>query len=461
MKTAYAYARFSSDNQREESITAQLRAIHEYCDTHGIRIIQEFKDEAQSARTAKRPRFQDMFAALAERPVDFIIVHKLDRFARNRADAAFYRGKLKDVGMKLVSVLEPMDDSPESIIMEGLLDSLNEYYSANLSRESKKGIKENVIQGKRNGGKAPWGYTCVNQHLVPNEDAGTVREFFRLYAEGEKLSVIADRLKLPITNYQAVLGNEVYIGTLKSGEWRHENAHEAIVDMNTWEMVQKRRHDSPFNASNRKKEFYLLSGMLVCGQCGKRMICYQVQGKYFYYSCKTKECGSYRRDELDKRVIHQLALGLRATDDFKAKFYELVSNRVNSRANSKEDEIARSALSKRISKLIDSVQYAETDEDVKRIMGKVNELRKQMPKPKEKVEVSRAACDAFVEEFCDIENREPEVQRLILKKCIDKILVKPEDIILFTNIHKGASISINKNGEIKIIPVRVQFPQIV
>lgn len=452
MKTAYAYARFSSDNQREESITAQLRAIHEYCDTHDIHILQEFKDEAQSARTDKRPAFQDMFALIKERPADYLIVHKLDRFARNRADAAFYRGKLKETGMRLVSVLEPLDDSPESIIMEGLLDSLNEYYSANLSRESKKGIKENIIQGKRNGGKAPWGYTCVNQHLVPNKDAETVKRFFQMYAEGEKLSVIAERLKLPITNYQAVLGNEVYIGNLRSGQWVHENAHEPIVDMATWELVQKRRHDSPFNASNRKKEFYLLSGMLVCGKCGKRMICYQAKGKYFYYSCKTKGCETYRRDGLDKRVIHQLALGLRATDDFKARFYEIVSNRVNSRARDKEAEIARSTLSKRISKLIDSVQYAETDEDVKRIMGKVNELRKQMPKERPKVEVSRAACDAFIEEFCDIENREPEVQRLILKKCIDKIVVKPEDIILFTNIQKGTNIIINKHGEIKKAP---------
>ena len=452
MKTAYAYARFSSDNQREESITAQLRAIYEYCAKHDIKILQEFKDEAVSARTDKRPAFQDMFALIKERPADYLIVHKLDRFARNRADAAFYRSKLKEKGMRLVSVLEPLDDSPESIIMEGLLDSLNEYYSANLSRESKKGIKENIMQGKRNGGKAPWGYTCIDQHLAPNRDAEKVKQFFQMYAEGEKLSVIAERLNLPITNYQSVLGNEVYIGNLRSGQWVHENAHEAIVDMDTWELVQKRRHDSPFNASNRKKEFYLLSGMIVCGQCGKRMICYQAKGKYFYYSCKSKGCETYRREDLDKRVIHQLAKGFRATDVFKDKFYELVSNRVNSRARDKEADLARSTLSKRISKLIDSVQYAETDDDVKKIMGKVNELRKQMPKERPKVEVSRAACDAFIEEFCDIEHREPDIQRLILRKFIDKIVVKPDDIILFTNIQKGTCILVTKHGEIKKAP---------
>ena len=140
MKTAYAYARFSSENQRDESITAQLRAIHEYCAHNDIKILQEFKDEAFSARTDKRPAFQELFARVKERPADYLIVHKLDRFARNRYDAAFYRKMLKDAGMRLVSVLERLDDTPESIIMEGLLESMNEYYSANLSREAKKGV---------------------------------------------------------------------------------------------------------------------------------------------------------------------------------------------------------------------------------------------------------------------------------------------------------------------------------
>ena len=124
--------------------------------------------------------------------------------------------------------------------MEGVIEAMNEYYSANLSRESKKGMRENVLQGKRNGGKAPFGYTIVNQHLIPNGDAEKVRSMFRMYAEGEKLATISDKLKLPFTNYRAVLKNEAYIGTLKSGEWKQENAHEAIIDRETWELVQKR-----------------------------------------------------------------------------------------------------------------------------------------------------------------------------------------------------------------------------
>ena len=448
MKTAYIYARFSSDNQREESITAQIRAIHEFCDTHDIKILQEFKDEAQSARTDKRPAFQDMFALIKNRPADYLIVHKLDRFARNRADAAFYRSKLKEKGMKLVSVLERLDDSPESIIMEGVIEAMNEYYSANLSRESKKGQKENILKGKRNGGKAPFGYSVVNQHLIPNADAEKVRKLFQMYADGEKLAEIGRKLNLPFYHYYPVLKNEVYLGTLKAGQWRYENAHEPIVDRETWDRVQKRISDASLNAANKAKHLYLLSGMLVCGKCGGRITCGNVDNRYFYYRCKTKGCALYKEKELDERVIHELAKAFTPTEAVKAEFYALVSNRVNSRAGENEAKITRSTLSKRISKLIDSIQYAETDEDVKRIMEKVNELRKQMPKERPKTEVSRAACDAFIEAFCDIETHEPEIQKMILRKTIDKIVVKPDELCLFTNIQKGACIVVNK-GQIK------------
>ena len=159
MQTAYAYARFSSENQRTESIDAQLRAIREYCDREGIVLVRAYKDEAFSGRTDQRPQFLQMFRDLGG--IDFVIVHKLDRFARNRSDAAFYRAKLKEKGARLVSVSEPIGDSPIGIITEGMLETINEWYSANLGMEVKKGMKENVLQGKRNGGPPPTGYRIL------------------------------------------------------------------------------------------------------------------------------------------------------------------------------------------------------------------------------------------------------------------------------------------------------------
>lgn len=444
MKTAYAYARFSSDNQREESIDAQLRAINEYCETNDIRILQVFKDEAFSARTDKRPAFQELFGLIKEKPADLLIVHKLDRFARSRMDAAFYRQKLKEAGMRLVSVLERLDDSPESIIMEGILESMNEYYSANLSRETKKGLRENILNGKRNGGKVPFGYTLVDHHLIPNRDAETVRWIFNLYAEGKGVTEIVRTTRSPVHNIRPMLMNKVYLGHLISGENRCEHAHEAIIDEDTFYACQKRMQDKRMNAANRAKADYMLAGLITCGVCGKRMIGMSSKGKYYYYSCKTPGCRIYRKDELEERVIKELAKWFTPTDDLKALFFDLVSKRVNSRTESEDARKAEYILRQRISKLIDSLQYAETQEDTKAIMEKVNELRRQMPKPKPKREVSREDCDRFIERFCRIEQMDREEQKSLLRKTVDQIAVTPEDIGLFMTVKRGVVIAINK-----------------
>ena len=431
MKQAYVYARFSSDNQREESITAQLRAIHEYCDTNGIRILQEFKDEAFSARTDKRPQFQEMFARIKERPADFLIVHKLDRFARNRADAAFYRSKLKERGMKLVSVLERLDDSPESIIMEGLLESMNEYYSANLSRETRKGLKENVLMGRRNGGKAPIGYTVVNQHLVPNKDAEKVTGVFRMYAEGKSYKEMEEYSGWPHSNIRNMLKNEVYLGHLISGVNRCENAHEPLVNQDTWNACRRRMSSANGNASNKAKYDYMLARMLVCEKCGKTMTGLR-SGKYFFYSCRTHGCKFWRKEELEDRVCEALSNKLRPTDEIKARFYASVQSRMNIRTDTEKANKANTAIDRRIKKMLESVQFAE-DEDIPAIFEQIRELKKQKVKLPEKREVSKEACDAFIESFFDFSDKTYEEKKHIIRKVLCKIVVG-EELYLTTEL---------------------------
>ena len=381
---------------------------------------------------------------IKENPSDYLIVHKLDRFARNRADAAFYRSKLKEAGMKLVSVLERLDDSPESIIMEGILESMNEYYSANLSRETKKGLRENILNGKRNGGKVPFGYTLVDRHLIPNRDAETVRRIFHLYSEGKGVTEIVKITQSPVHNIRPMLMNEVYLGHLVSGENRCNNAHEPIIDEDTFHACQKRMQDKRMNAANRAKVDYMLAGLITCGVCGKRMIGMSSKGRYYYHSCKTPGCKIYRKDDLEDRVVKELSKLFTPTASVKAKFYEFVSSRVNSREDSENGEKAKYILRQRISMLIDSLQYAETQEDTKAIMEKVNELRRQMPEKKPRQTVSREDCDRFIESFCDIESMDREQKKIVLRRTVDQIVVKPDDISLFMSIKRGVVIAINK-----------------
>ena len=169
---AVIYARFSSDNQRDESIDAQMRAIQEYARRNDILIVGEYVDRARSATTDNRPEFLRMIADSKKETFDVVLVHKLDRFARNRHDSIGYRMELKRHNVSLISVLEYLDDeSPESLILESVLEAMAEYYSKNLAREVNKGMRENALKAMHTGGLPPLGYDVHpdTRKLVINE----------------------------------------------------------------------------------------------------------------------------------------------------------------------------------------------------------------------------------------------------------------------------------------------------
>lgn len=116
-----AYARYSSDNQREESIDAQLRAIRDYAKQNNMLIVKTYADRAMSGTKDNRPDFMQMIMDSRKGIFDAVIVHKLNKFSRNKYDAAKYKHKLQRNNVKLLSVLERLDDTPESTVMESLL----------------------------------------------------------------------------------------------------------------------------------------------------------------------------------------------------------------------------------------------------------------------------------------------------------------------------------------------------
>lgn len=184
---AAAYARFSSEMQRDESIDAQMHAISAYAKREGLILTSRYIDRAKSATTDQRPAFQQMIADSGKGLFDVIIVHKLDRFARNRYDSAHYKFQLKKNGVALRSVTENLDGSPESIMLESVLEGMAEYYSRNLAREVEKGKRENALKGRHVGGIPPLGYNVAKdtKELVVNDwEAQAVRMIFNLYLQG-------------------------------------------------------------------------------------------------------------------------------------------------------------------------------------------------------------------------------------------------------------------------------------
>lgn len=133
------YARYSSDNQREESIEGQLRECKEFASRNDITIVDTYIDRAFSAKTDNRPSFQKMIRDSSKNQFEVIIIWKLDRFACNRYNSAHYKAQLRKNGVKVVSATEAISEGAEGIILESVLEGMAEYYSAELA--------EKVIRG--------------------------------------------------------------------------------------------------------------------------------------------------------------------------------------------------------------------------------------------------------------------------------------------------------------------------
>ena len=180
---AVIYARYSSDNQREESIEGQLRECMAYCKKNDITVLRTYIDRAMSAKTDHRPDFQRMIKDSAKGLFDVIIVWKLDRFARNRYDSAHYKAQLRKYGVKVLSATENISDGPEGIILESMLEGMAEYYSAELSEKVIRGHTENALKCKYNGGTPTFGYIIDKdmQYQIDPRTAPAVLEMFTMY----------------------------------------------------------------------------------------------------------------------------------------------------------------------------------------------------------------------------------------------------------------------------------------
>lgn len=323
MKKAIIYARYSSERQTEQSIEGQLRVCQEFAEREGITITGEYIDRAISGTTDHRPQFQRMMADCPRLDIEYVIVYKLDRFARNRYDSAIYKAKLKQNGIRLLSAMEKITDSPEGIIMEGLLEAMNEYYSAELSQKIKRGMRENVIKGKTTGGNIALGYRigADKRFEIVEEQAVIVRKIFQMYAEGSTFAEIITELNsmglktsrgnpYNKSSISRILSNERYIGryTIKGIDEVAECPR--IIDDELFKTVQNKLSESQVKHRHRTNHTYLLSGVLHCGECGERMTgtggTSRYGKRYYYYHCRNKHFGRIDADVLEGTVLNTI-----------------------------------------------------------------------------------------------------------------------------------------------------------
>ncbi len=308
-------------------------------------------------------------------PFESILVWKLNRFARNRVDSITYKKLLRDRGIRVISINEPLDDSPSGHLLEGVIETIDEFYSENLGQDIRRGMRENAERGFFNGSRPPYGFGKVavsdgaktRYRLEPEAEGSVavhvVRRMFDMALNGMGCKEIARALnrdgfrtstgqRWGKTTVHKVLTNEAYCGTLvwggrpghpaiRSGlpPVRKENAWPVIIDRETFQSVQEKlASNAPRKVHPRTvPSFYLLSGLLFCS-CGQAMIGWSAKShRYYYYMCNRsckqgKEACNARifpKEKLEHLVINQIKEKV-LTQDHLEELVRLVNEELDS-----------------------------------------------------------------------------------------------------------------------------------
>lgn len=327
---AVIYARYSSNNQRDESIDGQIRECKAYAERNDIQIVDTYIDRALSAKTDNRPDFRRMIKDSANKNFDIVLVWKTDRFARDRYDSAHYKRILKKNNVRVVSATEAIAEGSLGIMVESMLEGMAEYYSAELSEKVIRGHTENALKCKYNGGTVPFGLIIDDdKHYQLNpETAPFVLTAFKMYAEGITMKDIANDFnskglcntrgsKFNISSISSMLSNRKYIGEYAYNDIVVPDGIPAIIPFDLFEKVQRQIEKNKKAPARYKADAdYILTTKLYCGRCMSLMVGESGTSRnsttYRYYKCITakrkKGCDkkAVKKDKIEDLVIDQI-----------------------------------------------------------------------------------------------------------------------------------------------------------
>ena len=464
--TAVIYARYSSDNQREESIEGQIRECTAYAEKNGITIVKHYIDRAISAKTDNRPEFQQMIKDSDKKLFDIVLVWKLDRFARNRYDSARYKTQLKKNGVKLMSATEIISEGPEGIILESVLEGYAEYYSADLAEKVVRGQTENILKGRCNGGRGTFGYTLDSErkfHIDPLTSP-FVLESFKKYNEGSTMKEIRDWLnengiKNPVggaftyNSVEHMLKNRRYIGELKFRDVVVPDAIPPIVPLELFDDVQEKIAKNKKAPARRKAEDdYLLTTKLHCGCCGALMFGESGTSRtgevHRYYKCATakkkKGCKkkTVRKQWLEDLVVNQTMQLVRddaAMESIIAKVMEL-QDRENTNLPLYEKQLrdAESGIQNMLNAIQAGILTSSTKERLEQLEETKRELEariaeEKLAKPKIKEEFIRF----WLMRFRKLDMSLKDQRQALVDTFINSIYLYDDKVLIAFNYKEG------------------------
>lgn len=429
---AIAYYRFSSDNQHEESIEAQMECVRGYAERNNTNIIKEYIDRAESATTDDRTNFQMMVSDIETSRVkaDYLIVDKFDRYCRNIADHFTYKFMFERYGIKNYAVLEPTHDS---LLLEAIYAARNHEYSLNLSNEVKRKMKMYAKKALFLGGKPPLGYDVYEdivdgqtrkKYAINETEAEVIRIIFKMYLEGYSQRKIVDTLNqygyktklgktFSLTSIYEILRNEKYTGTYifnrsaskfdkKRNHHKSKPPEEVIKipgaipeiikpeDFKKIQEVMDRRKHAP--GENKAVEPYLLTGLIICGECGGVMVGHRKiagrEKKYYYsYECnnrirlKTCKAKAINKHYVEEYVIEELlncVFSREAIPDLIQKLQEMHKQRESEKYKGIEQAIGElSILEGKIKNYIKAIEDGLYSPTIKKTIEEL-ECRKEV-----------------------------------------------------------------------------------
>jgi site-specific DNA recombinase len=423
------YARVSSDSQDVDlSISAQLKAIRDYALKHSYEATREFKDEAQSGRTADRPAFREMIALAKTKipPFEAILVWKLNRFARSRADSITYKTLLRKKKIEVISINEPVDNSPGGQLLEGMIECVDEFYSANLGQDIKRGMRENASRGFYNGSRPSYRMLIIEvpdgpkmRHtlaLKPKDstEIRIIRRIFDMASHDTGCKEIANILnhegfrttmgeRWGRCTVHKILNNEAYCGTLVWGgrpghpalrsdeaPVRVENAWQSIIEPDIFGQIQRKMASKNPRLMHPKTvpSTYLLSGMAHYCSCGSAMMGHSAKsGHNHYYLCSRKyrqgneACSSRSipKDVLEHLIIDEVRSKILNEANIQ-KLAELINQELKSssqglRGNLEAIDKESKEIGVRLSRLYDAIETAKVS--LEDLAPRIKELRER------------------------------------------------------------------------------------
>ena len=478
MKNAVIYARYSSLAQNEQSIEGQLDVCKGYAAQNGYNVIGEYIDRALSGRTDDRPEFQQMISDAAQRMFDYVIVYKLDRFARNRYDSVIYKKRLKDCGVKVLSAMEGITDSPESAILESLLEGMAEYYSIDLAQKVHRGQMESIKKGRYVFGRPPYGYKLTDGKLsVYEPEAEAIRKLFSNYADGISLVDCVKELNAQgyrrrngkpfvTRSFQKTLHNKAYLGEITQLDITFKDEDLRLVDDKTFQRVQERTKLNKNKGGRYTNRYnYLLTGKLYCGEC--RALMNGVSGtsktgtRYHYYVCANKRrnnaCTKTNEtaETLEQFVVGKTINYILDPSRIDALVTEIVKAYQDSRHGSEivrkqtrmaaiESELAK--LAERLAVVPDSAVQTVTDR-MKALGDEKTTLQSELMHLQAELTLTEKDVRKWLDTLGEVDRNDPSFMAKIINLFVSAVYVWDDRIVILYNLFGTSVAGLNIDTE--------------